>query len=331
MDTLLTFENSFDAYMNHYVSNSWQPADPRKIWHIIYDVPQQQIANVTALASQRGAGLLEITSGIQPNPYNILSNDTYIKACMDAVAGGQPAVAATAVPYGGIVGISAPEGLRTKAVDYTSVTINWSLVSNATAYAVYLDGVKTLDLPSTSQVTVGMLTPGTSHDLTVKAISESLVESLDSNAVTVATPALPNGRSVVNVNATVTFNLSIFSADVLVPYAFVRLYIQAQDGAIGWPINYTPTNYIMVNYMIEGTTLFMYSGTAPGMTWSWVPIDQAAITIAGYHYTWQVPMGTSKADTSKFIVQTQGYDPAVNVFVPCPVAGGLDGNGRYCG
>lgn len=39
MDTLLTFENTYEIYQNSYMPNDWTPQDPRKIWHIIYNVP----------------------------------------------------------------------------------------------------------------------------------------------------------------------------------------------------------------------------------------------------------------------------------------------------
>ncbi|KAL5339149.1 hypothetical protein BJX70DRAFT_172258 [Aspergillus crustosus] len=88
MDTLLTFENSCAAYQNSYVPNDWTPKDPRKIWHIIYDVPQGQIGAVAALAASRNIGLIEITDDIQANPYDNLPNDAYMKAVIAAVSGG---------------------------------------------------------------------------------------------------------------------------------------------------------------------------------------------------------------------------------------------------
>ncbi|KAG2419319.1 hypothetical protein HFD88_004114 [Aspergillus terreus] len=37
-------------------------------------------------------------------------------------------------------------------------------------------------------------------------------------------------------------------------------------------------------------------------------------------YTWTLPLGTSTIDTSKFVVQAQGYNPLTNVFEPDPTA-----------
>ncbi len=59
-DTLLTFESSYERYLDptQYKPNGWTASDSRKNWHIIYNVPQDKIADVAALAQQRGAGLL---------------------------------------------------------------------------------------------------------------------------------------------------------------------------------------------------------------------------------------------------------------------------------
>ncbi|KAJ3542677.1 hypothetical protein NM208_g3972 [Fusarium decemcellulare] len=56
MDTLLTFEWGYAEYYNKYTPNDWTPKDPRKLWHIIYDVPESAIGAVAKLARDRGAG-----------------------------------------------------------------------------------------------------------------------------------------------------------------------------------------------------------------------------------------------------------------------------------
>jgi Spherulation-specific family 4 len=63
-DTLMTFESSYESYTTNYVPNDWTPSDPRKIWHIIYNVPEAEAAQVARLAYQRGAGLVDITNGV---------------------------------------------------------------------------------------------------------------------------------------------------------------------------------------------------------------------------------------------------------------------------
>jgi hypothetical protein len=70
MDTLLTFELNYDSYINSYTPNDWVAEDSRKLWHIIYNVPESEVATVAQLAASRGAGLIEITNGVLPNQYN---------------------------------------------------------------------------------------------------------------------------------------------------------------------------------------------------------------------------------------------------------------------
>jgi hypothetical protein len=55
MDTLLMFELNYTAYINSYTANDWVPKNPRKLWHIIYDVPASEVSNVAQLAASRGA------------------------------------------------------------------------------------------------------------------------------------------------------------------------------------------------------------------------------------------------------------------------------------
>jgi hypothetical protein len=82
--------------------------------------------------------------------------------------------------------------------------------------------------------------------------------------------------------------------------------------------------------MIEGETLFKYSGEVSS-TWAWSQVGTVIVDQNSYTYKWVLPIGTSTIDTSKFVVQTQGYSQPMNVFSPCPVSGGgPNGAGRYC-
>lgn len=51
-------------------------------------LPQSKAAKVAVLTKEHGAGLLQITNGVLPNPYNTLPNDAYMQAVMNAVGGG---------------------------------------------------------------------------------------------------------------------------------------------------------------------------------------------------------------------------------------------------
>jgi hypothetical protein len=90
--------------------------------------------------------------------------------------------------------------------------------------------------------------------------------------------------------------------------------------------------------MVEGTTLYKYSGsissTSSNVLWAWTSMGSVDVSQTAYTYKWTMPIRTSTADTSKFVIQTQGYGPAADVFKPCPDwGGGPDGvgSGQYCG
>lgn len=92
----------------------------------------------------------------------------------------------------------------------------------------------------------------------------------------------------------------------------------------GWSVNFVTDDYVCTHYMVGGTTLYKYSGTVPsGSTappWSWSEVGPITLSITGYTYTWTLPLGTSTTDTSKFVIQAQGYNPFINVFDPDPTA-----------
>ena len=125
-DTLMTFESSYDTYMNSYVPNpGWTPSDSRKIWHIVYKVPAANAAQVAALSLERGAGLIHITDDTLDNPYDTLPADGYMQTLMNSLRGGSPLVN-DPQPFPG--GASAPAplgGLNVVMADYSSVTLSW--------------------------------------------------------------------------------------------------------------------------------------------------------------------------------------------------------------
>lgn len=81
MDTLLTFESSYETYTSSaYTGNTWTPKDVRKIWHIVYGVPQDKIESVATLSRSRHVGYLEVTDDDNPNPYNNVPKDAYMQS-----------------------------------------------------------------------------------------------------------------------------------------------------------------------------------------------------------------------------------------------------------
>ncbi|KAH8589906.1 Spherulation-specific family 4-domain-containing protein [Bisporella sp. PMI_857] len=334
MDTLLTFESSYETYTSSYVANDWTPTDPRKIWHIIYRVPQDQVANVAALAWSRHAGLVEITDDDQPNPYDTLPSEAYMQAAIGAVTGGKPRIDDPDEVAGSYVA-----GLPTNAVvsssDYTSVTLTWSSVENALGYAVYKNGAQVLELPaSITRATIGMLDPGTSGiAFEVQTILASSSGG-SSQSILASTKSLPPNGTITNVGFTKNGNTVTYTADVLVPYAFVRLFIGIAQPDIGigrgWPIQSPGVDaqgtawHEIVNYLVEGNDFYSgfykYSGawyetSKDNADWSWSSIGTAPQSQSGYTYTWTVPFAGTDAIASEYVIQGQGYAPVKNVFM----------------
>ncbi|RAK90770.1 hypothetical protein BO79DRAFT_215772 [Aspergillus costaricaensis CBS 115574] len=327
MDTLLTFELSYDSYVNSYTPNDWTPKDPRKLWHIVYDVPESAVSEVAKLANERGAGFLQLTDDTLPNPYDTLPADSYIQSMMDSINGGSP-LNADAASWGSGGAVGALSGLTVVTSDYSSAKLSWDAVSDALGYYVYSGDSLIASVPSSmTTVTIGGLDPGTSYALHVSAVGGSGNLGSSSNTVTVETTPLPDGKTVTNSYASTSEGSTTIHADILVPYSFVRLYIWDSVGCEfdtdpGWSINFKIDNYVCAPYMVEGTTLYKYSGTVPeGSTappWSWSVVGPITLTITDYTYTWTLPIGTSTIDTSKFVVQAQGYNPLTNIFEPVP-------------
>lgn len=333
MDTLLTFESSYETYTSSaYTDNSWTPKDSRKIWHIVYRVPQDKIASVAALARTRHAGYLEVTDDDNPNPYDNVPSDAYMHAQMDAVSGARVHKAAAAL-LGGSYVAGLPNDAQVIASDYTSVTITWSPVPGALGYAVYQNGQIVMEMPaSLLRATVGMLDPGMSNlSFEIKTVMPS-GSGGSSRSVTASTKALPAGGSITNVSYRKEGATVVYTADVLVPFAFVRLFIGGPHKAIGtsagWPIDAginadtDIAQYKLVNYLVEGNDFYSgfykYSGAyvegGGNADWTWTPQGTAPQFQNGYTYTWNVPLGSTDALPDDYVVQGQGYAPIQNVF-----------------
>jgi hypothetical protein len=342
MDTLLTFESSYDTYTQSYQGNNWTNSDPGKIWHIVYGVPENQISNVAALARQRGAGLLEVTSDSGTNPYDSLPAESYMSAALSAVAGGKPPIQ-SAPKLGGSYVAGVPSDLSVTESDYTSVTLQWSSVANALGYAVYMNGAQVLELPpgvdhGDNRATVAMLDPGISGlSFEVRTLLSSGGGG-SSRTVSASTMPLPKNGSIIDVGFTQSGDDVTYTATVLVPFAFVRLFISGPvpddwtplGDVTGWPISVPGVDsqgvahFQMVNWLMEGnafhTDLLQYvggwaGGSAPAQ-WSWDLIRDKTVKLeqAGYTYTWKVNLGGTNAVPSEFVVQGEGYAPIQNVF-----------------
>jgi Spherulation-specific family 4 len=77
-DVLVTFEGSYGNYTGTpkspsgaYQPLSWTPADPDKIWHIVYGTATaSEMQSVIALSKSRNAGYVYVTDGVLANPYD---------------------------------------------------------------------------------------------------------------------------------------------------------------------------------------------------------------------------------------------------------------------
>jgi hypothetical protein len=213
--------------------------------------------------------------------------------------------------------------------DYSSANLLWSEVQGALGYNIYLNDQLAASIPSVismTSITIGGLEPGTSNSFYVKAIGAGGAQGSQSPTVEVTTKALPGGSTVANLGMSAGSTSSSFLADVLVPYAFIRLYLWDTvtcdfDANPGWPINFIPSSYVCTHYMVEGSTLYKYSGVVPPDTtnapFSWTKIGDVPVTVTDhYTYHWTLLFGTSTVDPREFVVQAQGYNPFTNMFKP---------------
>jgi hypothetical protein len=72
-DHVVTFEGPYQQYVEQRFPTSRRGAVSRKAWHLVYDVPdRRRMREVVALARSRGVGLVYVTDGSMPNPWDRL-------------------------------------------------------------------------------------------------------------------------------------------------------------------------------------------------------------------------------------------------------------------
>lgn len=321
MDTLLTFEHDYKTYTDGYkpYELGWTPKDPRKIWHIVYDVPESGVSNVVSLANQRNAGVIETTTGVLPNPYNTVPADSYMQTLVNAVGGNVPLVASPAVYPGGPAS-SAPKNLDSIDTDFSAVSLTWSAAANAVAYRVYQGDKVAVDLPkSFTSVQVGSLTPNSSYTFTVRSVDGTGKESANSNAITEKTEVLPRGSSIADLQATVNGANTVYTAEILLPYGNERLFIwQGENTCSGSGyFFYIGTNYVCAKYMFEAGSFYRYNGQNGQWGWEWLA-GGIAVERNKHNYKWTLPNGQITTDSTQFVVQVENYNPSNAVVHPCP-------------
>ncbi|KAM7193435.1 Spherulation-specific family 4 domain containing protein [Rhypophila sp. PSN 637] len=344
MDTLVTFENTYQVYNSSFQGLTWTPSDPRKIWHIVHGTPASAVANAVSLSNARGAGFIHLTDDTWDNPYDTLPGDTYMQAQMNAVAGGVPLNAPSATWAAGSAAGTLPSLANPKR-DYSSARLTWNAATNALGNNIYIKSFKgsanfhIASTPSTMRnIIIVTLPAGTTLTFFIRAIGGGGALGTASANLNVTTLSFPSGKSITNLTALPpSTNSTTYKADVLVPYGFLRLFLRdpvTGNGSYtctnGWAMQFPPDNKVVcAKYMVEGSNLYRYTGVMPpdntGMPWSWEWVGPVTVTppVGGsskpYTYTWTVPVGSSVMDTTRFVVQGERLGPYVNVFQPLPV------------
>ncbi|KAF2427781.1 hypothetical protein EJ08DRAFT_331927 [Tothia fuscella] len=331
-DTLMTFESSYENYItNSYTKIDWTPRDDRKIWHIIYRVPEDKVVEVAALAAKNHAGLIHITQADMPNPYSTLPSESYMQRLINAVPGGVPIIEKSLpFPRGGRpVGVPASSIAST---DYTSVDMEWSYAdSDPYGFGIYSGDEELVRLPGFSRhAAIGSFPDKTgTMSLSVKAIGADGVEGVRSSPSS-GGPNFLKGRPATELKITPGDGQTVVEAKVLLPYGFIRIYFTDSDRYKNWPA--WPISYgageVTTHYLIEGSTLFAYDGknatdSQGNREWKWKEVGQrnnVKIDRTKTSYKWTIPLGSSTdgVDPNYVIIQTEGYNPSTNVFSPCP-------------
>jgi len=171
-DVLVTFEGSYASYVNdpaaalQYAPLGWDPVDPMKVWHIVYDAATpEQMATVMALGKSRGAGFMYVTNDVLANPYDRLPPADYWLA---------EELNALTLPDGVLLPPSSPTFVDSVQHYATAIDIDWwpSIPGTApvVAYDVYRDGVWVGSVPATTtKYRVVNLQPVSTYTFTVVA------------------------------------------------------------------------------------------------------------------------------------------------------------------
>ncbi|KAF5854885.1 hypothetical protein ETB97_010935 [Aspergillus alliaceus] len=199
---------------------------------------------------------------------------------MGAIKGGAPLNTDASSWLSGSAAV-AVSGLSVSASDYTSAKFSWNAASNALGYYVYLgNSVIASVLSLITIITIGGLQPGASHAF---------------------------HKTITNYHFSPGADLTTLQADILVPYAFVRLYI--------W--NSVECEFEPIWDRVSNSKSMSISAPT-----SWSRALRYTNTVAHFPKALQPHRGrgTSTIDTSKFVIQAQGYNPLTNVFEPDPSA-----------
>lgn len=238
-DILLMFEGTYLCYIQdsscpvglRYQSPGWNPVDPKKFWHLIYNTSELQQSDALTKSKERSAGYVYITSDDLPNPWDTLPGGTYWSSQQ------------TAVPAGGTSDTTAPTtptSLDTVDEWYTWISLDWVKSTDAgsgvVAYDVLQDSTQIWSIPATSSTfqtyTVTGLQPTTWYTFVVKARDGAGNISAGSSPLTIdtepadgtppTTPGTPSVSQTTYTSALLTWSASSDSDDTVAAYDVYR-------------------------------------------------------------------------------------------------------------
>jgi Meiotically up-regulated gene family len=337
-DAIMTFESNYTAYMEGKESElGWTPRDPRKIWHIIYDVPKGEEAKVTMLAKKNNVGLVHITDAKFPNPYDTIPDKDYMDSVIDIVEGGTPLIEDIGPETGGRGSLVRPTA-SIADFDYTSITLQWDYgASDPYSFAIYSAYDELVRIPGHLRgTTIGNFDPETIiPSITVRAVDPDGNESELSSPLEVTTLKLP-GKVIEDTMIYPGKDETIYETNIYIPAGFVRLYLTDSDTGPNYPAwdmaipkgERGEAAVLAAHYMVEGRTLFKYGGpaepdSAGHRQWKWDIVDKRdtiKLERNKYHYRWTVPLGVNSEDVDPeyVVVQTEGYGRRTEFYNPCP-------------
>ncbi|KAH8645713.1 hypothetical protein BX600DRAFT_534090 [Xylariales sp. PMI_506] len=158
-------------------------------------------------------------------------------------------------------------------------------------------------------------------------------ESARSNEVTASTESAPVAdQYILNAAASASADSTTHTAEVIVSYAYVSVYITyTVDGLQSiTPAAITSARYTWLSqaFCTRTTTTDLIPLKAPpkflGRGQKSVPVP---VVQDGYSFTWTLPIGTSTMDIAAFVIQTEDYAPLLNYVHSCPL---LATSGTYC-
>ena len=141
-----------------------------------------------------------------------------------------------------------------------------------------------------------------------------------SHPVSVTTMSLPGGQAITDPVISYGSATDSVSATFLVPYSFRRVYFSPPsipNVSCWWmAADNTGNDTLCARWLIENTTLLVYSGGSSGTDWTWAPVAYVPPTINGYTYTWTFPAADIGNATNYVGFEGQGYGPFTDIYTP---------------